>query len=239
VVKKCARHWLATREMSNRIFLTLYVGKPVASRLQITVLWHSSLSYGTNALSMDSQSRQGMVTQGGENVGPYVKAKRRTKCNDTSTQYYCSTLLEVLRKYKNSLKQDAQPEFDFLIRGLVSAVIYCAITIQHIIQYLLVAIKLQIETDCQKRQEALSINGEKESELCSSVHSSSATSTPTAGSNDSTPRKLCYANKCRILLAKGILRAPVPCAKGRNICPGCILESARQRKTAMVENDII
>ena len=149
------------------------------------------------------------------------------------------SLLEVLRKYKNGLKQDAQPEFDFLIRGLISAVIYRAITIQHIIQYLLVAIKLQIETDCQKRQEALSTNDEKEPELCSSIHSSSATSTPTAGSNDSTPRKLRYANKCQFLLAKGILRAPVPCAKGRNICPGCILESARQRKTAMVENDII
>ena len=149
------------------------------------------------------------------------------------------SLLEVLQKYKNGLKQDAQPEFDFLIRGLVSAVIYRAITIQHIFQYLLVAIKLQIETDCQKRQEALSTNDEKEPELCSSIHSSSATSTPTAGSNDSTPRKLRYANKCQFLLAKGILRAPVPCAKGRNICPGCILESARQRKTAMVENDII
>jgi len=42
VVKKRAYHRLATREILNRIFLTSYVGKPVASRLQIMVLRHST-----------------------------------------------------------------------------------------------------------------------------------------------------------------------------------------------------
>mmetsp|Transcript_28434 Transcript_28434/g.40756 ORF Transcript_28434/g.40756 Transcript_28434/m.40756 type:complete len:191 (+) Transcript_28434:3135-3707(+) len=64
-------------------------------------------------------------------------------------------------------------------------------------------------------------------------------STTTPENATSTPLKLCYANKCRILLAKGILRAPVACAKGRNICPGCIIEGTRQRKTATAEIEIM
>ena len=56
---------------------------------------------------------------------------------------------------------------------------------------------------------------------------------------NSSPQKICYADKCRILLAKGILENPVPCAKNRNLCQGCILERTRKRKTATVEIEIL
>jgi hypothetical protein len=148
------------------------------------------------------------------------------------------SLLHVLRQYKNRLKGDLQAEFDKLITSLLSAFIYRAITIQRIIQYLLAAIKLQIETDCAQRQQTLDANdGEQESRT--SLHTSAAKSTTTQVNNNSIPPKLCHANKCRILLAKGILRTSIPCAKGRNMCPGCIIEGTRQRKTATAEIEIL
>jgi len=42
-----------------------------------------------------------------------------------------------------------------------------------------------------------------------------------------------------MFLAQGILRKPADCAKGRNLCPGCIIEGTRQRKTATVESEIL
>jgi len=148
-------------------------------------------------------------------------------------------LLEVIRKYKGTLKQDLQQDFDHLTKGLLSAFIYRAIIIQNIIQYLLVAIKQQIESDCKKRQETSNANNDLEttSSIAPSLPPTSTTSTE--GIIAHTPQKLCHANKCRILLAKGILRSPIPCAKNRNMCPGCIIETTRQRKTALAEAELL
>lgn len=145
----------------------------------------------------------------------------------------------MIRKYKGTLKQDLQQDFDHLTKGLLSAFIYRAIIIQNIIQYLLVAIKQQIESDCKKRQETSNANNDLEttSSIAPSLPPTSTTSTE--GIIAHTPQKLCHANKCRILLAKGILRSPIPCAKNRNMCPGCIIETTRQRKTALAEAELL
>ena len=74
-----------------------------------------------------------------------------------------------------------------------------------IIQYLLVAIKLQIETDCQKHQETSNANDDTKPELSAALPMPPAGSTPASSNIISTPQKLCHANKCQILLAKGIL----------------------------------
>jgi hypothetical protein len=52
-------------------------------------------------------------------------------------------------------------------------------------------------------------------------------------------RKACYATRCHLLRAKGILSRIMYCAPRKNMCSGCISESAQQRKTAQLENDIL
>jgi len=60
-----------------------------------------------------------------------------------------------------------------------------------------------------------------------------------ANMSDTAIQKICHANRCRLLLAKGLLRKPMQCAKGRNMCSGCICESTRHRKIATLELEIL
>ncbi len=55
------------------------------------------------------------------------------------------SLLKVLGGYKQSSKQNTQGQFDALIAKLLSAFVYWPILIQRIIQYLLAAMKLQLD----------------------------------------------------------------------------------------------
>ena len=141
------------------------------------------------------------------------------------------SLLAVLRSYKQSLNKDLQSDFDEHINQLLSAVIYRPIVIQCIIQYLLAAIKLQLEEEDAERQQAPS-------------NQESANSGPLpkaikiTKNKESTP-KMCHANKCRLLLAKGIIRRPMICAKSRHMCSGCICEETRQRKAATLELELM
>lgn len=52
-------------------------------------------------------------------------------------------------------------------------------------------------------------------------------------------RKICYAYKCRILRAKGILCKPMPCANNRNMCSVCLNETLRHRKVLQLEKDTL
>lgn len=111
-----------------------------------------------------------------------------------------------------------------------------------IIQYLLAAIKLQIENDCLLRQQTQQTSPtiqQIDHEPSMSLPVPTATNTLATDTCTSSPQKLCYADKCRVLIAKGILQHPIPCAKGRNLCPGCIIECTRQRKTATIEGEIL
>ncbi len=66
------------------------------------------------------------------------------------------SLLAVLQSYKQSLNKDLHADFDEHINQLLSTVIYRPIVIQCIIQYLLAAIKLQLEEEDAERQQASS-----------------------------------------------------------------------------------
>jgi len=52
-------------------------------------------------------------------------------------------------------------------------------------------------------------------------------------------QRKCYAFKCRMLVAKGIIRQPLACVKGRNMCVGCNFESAKQRKARKLEEEVL
>eukprot|EP00590_Aulacoseira_subarctica_P005385 CAMPEP_0172418598 /NCGR_PEP_ID=MMETSP1064-20121228/5061_1 /TAXON_ID=202472 /ORGANISM="Aulacoseira subarctica , Strain CCAP 1002/5" /LENGTH=302 /DNA_ID=CAMNT_0013157589 /DNA_START=1150 /DNA_END=2058 /DNA_ORIENTATION=+ len=75
---------------------------------------------------------------------------------------------------------------------------------------------------------------------------STASPTPLELSNSSkttsitmTPNHKCYANKCQLLQARGILRRRVPCIKGRNTCSGCSIEAGIHRKVLQIEAEIL
>jgi hypothetical protein len=61
---------------------------------------------------------------------------------------------------------------------------------------------------------------------------------PTLHSNHVVPR-ICHASKCRLLLAKGILRRPMLCASNKSMCSGCINESLRHQKMQQIEHEIL
>jgi hypothetical protein len=53
------------------------------------------------------------------------------------------------------------------------------------------------------------------------------------------PTKICFANKCHLLKAKGIIQKPMLCTKARNMCSGCIHENSCQRKAKILELEIM
>ncbi len=51
--------------------------------------------------------------------------------------------------------------------------------------------------------------------------------------------RTCYATKCQILLAKGILSKPKKCVKAKYMCAGCLNEDTRHKRTAQIELDLL
>jgi hypothetical protein len=47
------------------------------------------------------------------------------------------------------------------------------------------------------------------------------------GTVPSPTQNICYANKCRLLKAKGIIRRHMYCIRGKNMCSGCKNEELR------------
>ncbi len=52
-------------------------------------------------------------------------------------------------------------------------------------------------------------------------------------------KRICHADKCRLLQVKGILRRPMYCIEGKNRCSGCVNESLRHRRISQIEHDIL
>ena len=93
---------------------------------------------------------------------------------------------------------------------------------QRIIQYLLVAIKLQIEAEYQNRHQSQHTNQQNIQEATTPLLTAPTNSTLLSDSTTITPQKICHADKC-----------------WRNLCSGCLLESTGKRKTTTVESEIL
>jgi hypothetical protein len=139
------------------------------------------------------------------------------------------SLLVVLRTYKHGLPQDKQDDLDLLISRLLSTFIYRPILLQKIIHYLTSKMKLIIAEALKERDD---------------TNANNLTPAPLVPcSNECAPAlrpaKICFANKCRLLKAKGIIQKPMLYAKARNMCSGCIYENSCQRKTKILELEIM
>jgi len=73
-------------------------------------------------------------------------------------------------------------------------------------------------------------------------------STANTSAMELTPRNLsstinlkitCYANICRLLRARGIIRHQMTCRNGHNFCSGCEIELAKHRKVFLLEYDML
>jgi hypothetical protein len=123
--------------------------------------------------------------------------------------FFPKKLLQILQKYANEIKRFNQDSGDFisLIDNLVTAFIYRAITLQKIIRMMIAKKKAELY---QKEQEANETNNNTQSTELSSTSRRTEYSI-----TQPQQRKICYASKCRLLKAKGIIRRPMFCSNNK------------------------
>jgi len=158
------------------------------------------------------------------------------------------SLLQILYRYANKIENhnNDKDEFVTLIEKLITAFIYRPVTLQKIIQILISSKKSEIQNEQQNEQDDANFeftNNEENDSMSiqdsnTSAKPSEKTSTPKNASVAPTQRP-CYANKCRLLRAKGILRRPTFCANNKSMCSGCMNENLRHRKVIQIEKDIL
>jgi hypothetical protein len=62
--------------------------------------------------------------------------------------------------------------------------------------------------------------------------------TPVSPNQTLPNKRKCYASKCQLLKATGIIPDTMFCTTGRNMCSGCTIEMHKQAKTAQLEREI-
>jgi hypothetical protein len=143
-------------------------------------------------------------------------------------------VFHVLRSYQQSSSGSEK-----LVDDIINAFVYQPITMQKVIHILIGHLKKQLELESSSTDaEELNDNEEDMESRTSTLPNSNPAITWHASSNlgpnsehSSMVKKRPYhATKCQILTAKGILRRPIPFAKGHNMCSGCIAEASKQRK---------
>jgi len=137
--------------------------------------------------------------------------------------------LQVIHQYEKGIQENttteiAEPTFSILLNELISEFVYRPIMMEKII-YVLIA---------GKREELNALNNDQNSMTtntsATTIHNEAATNTPIHSNIE--PQRIivtqrqrkCYATKCRILQAQGIIRSTMRCVANRNMCHGCSLE---------------
>ncbi len=69
----------------------------------------------------------------------------------------------------------------------------------------------------------------------STLHAGNMSNAPTILLN----KRKCYATKCQLLQAKGIIKGPMICALGCSICSGCNNEVSKQCKVLQLKNEML
>ncbi len=159
------------------------------------------------------------------------------------------SILQVLIDYSYQIKRDNQDDNEFfqLRDKFVTAFVYRPITMQKVIQLMIAKEKQELEREEIDNHEATSNTENNTSATTSNtktphVHESQASWQSACilpPSNASHRRYECHGSKCRLLKAKGMLPRLMFCAKGKNLCSGCINELLRQKKVTQIEQDII
>ena len=142
-----------------------------------------------------------------------------------------------MNKYAREIetsKQDAS-EFKILIDNLVTAFIYRPIIVQTVIQILVCRMKDGIATEVKKIADQSNESSNAQSN-CPASKNKDSNMTPTTAP---LIQRACYAYKCRILQAKGILQRNMFLVANRNMCSGCITESLRHKKNLQLEHELL
>jgi hypothetical protein len=149
-------------------------------------------------------------------------------------------LFQALRKYELMIKRFDEHKsgpFRSLIDALNTAIIYRPITMQKVIQIMLTQHRSTSESI---EKDAYNVHTETHSGAESTINSGlSSIETTTDHTPNHSRKQKCYASKCRILKARGIIKYTMTCSKNRNMCTGCLLEMAKQRKVNQLEQELL
>ena len=145
----------------------------------------------------------------------------------------------ALQAYAREMERqkESNAEFKTLSEWLVVTIIYRSITTQKIVQLLLSGFKKYLDNLDQHR-ESEGMN-ELENVSLPSDSASTQTATPVPKIPQKVSHKKCYATKCQILRAKGILCGYKMCSGKRNACSGCSNEASKQRLVLALETEIL
>jgi len=141
-------------------------------------------------------------------------------------------ILQALGQYAKWVEQQQHNKADFLkiIDKLFTAFIYRLITIQKVIQILVTNEKNKLDSGEQRYPTPMQDEEQTIASRVSQGQISCAVDTQdTSKNNTPPPLRTCYANKCRLLKARGILRHPMFCINNKNMCSGCLNENMQQK----------
>jgi hypothetical protein len=124
-----------------------------------------------------------------------------------------------------------------LFDNLIAAIIYRPITTQKIINMLLAQQKKTLNEKLKENEDNIE-NYEGASEESTVDNLSIHRKTPVSPNQTLPNKRKCYASKCQLLKATGIIPDTMFCTTGRNMCSGCTIEMHKQAKTAQLEREI-
>jgi hypothetical protein len=141
-------------------------------------------------------------------------------------------ILDVLHHYTRDIRKTSSVKecnsFIKLIEHLLTAFIYRPVVMQKVIQLMLCKQKKQIEQPKElDTNTSTSEEADKRPEITSTRDSSALNDVLSREGQqqviqpNNTSRNICYASKCRILQAAGIIRRPMFCMPGKQTCAGC------------------
>jgi hypothetical protein len=136
-------------------------------------------------------------------------------------------ILQQLYRYARQVESTGHEKEEFLslVNDLIHAFIYRPILIQKVIHIMLVKQKKEI-CDFKPPRTEPTENDDESTNYASRNNMMANRSNNTPSSPLHPLGQICHANKCRLLRAKGILRRPMLCSPGKNMCLGCANEAS-------------
>jgi len=129
-------------------------------------------------------------------------------------------------------------EFKSLVDNLIAAFFYRPIAIQKVIHILLAKHKSMLTNTAINDNEE-NLRSDNDNPGLSTMNTSATELTPGNLSSTINLKNTCYANICRLLRARGIIRHQITCRNGHNFCSGCESELANHRKVLLLENEML
>jgi hypothetical protein len=152
--------------------------------------------------------------------------------------FFPKRIFQVLRHYDREMKRfqsTNNDEFQSLIDNLLAVFIYCPITIQKTVHILLAHQKTLLSEVDAETEENQSGNKTTDHDPLTIL----PLTNNNTGLHTMSPKCKCFANKCRLLRAKGVIQHQMLCSDGRNMCSGCYNESAKHCRVLQLEQEIL